>query len=89
MAALARGTRVWVHSAAEGWRQGTVAAAPAADGAACRVALDVAELGKGAGPEVSVPLADLQHANPALLDGVRWVQGAGSGGPPGRPAAAT
>ena len=71
---MTKGTRVWVRSPEEGWRQGTLAAAPPAAGAAttasCSVALD-SDLGEGAGPVVAVPLADLAPANPTLLDGAR------------------
>lgn len=68
--ALTKGSRVWVHTAGEGWRLGTLAAATAADGGAAVVALDCS-LGEGAGAEVTAPLASLEPANPALLDGVR------------------
>lgn len=72
-----KGSRVWVQRGAEGWRRGTVAGAEAGGG--LRVVLDCEQLGEAAGPEVTAPLTAVEPANPALLDGVRCVQG--SGGP--------
>lgn len=70
--AWSKGSRCWLQaSGADGWRRGTVAAVR---GGTARVALDSPELGEGMGPEVTVPVAALEPANPALLDGIRCVE---------------
>ncbi len=67
-----KGSRVWVQRPSEGWRRGTVAGAEGGE-KSLRVVLDCEQLGEAAGPEVTVPLAALEPANPVLLDGVRCV----------------
>lgn len=70
-----KGSRVWVQRGAEGWRRGTVVGPEPSGG--LRVVLDCDQLGEAAGPEVTAPLAAVEPANPALLDGVRCVRGSG------------
>ena len=70
---VSKGTRVWVHTSAAApggtaaWTAGSVVAV---SGAKCQVALDC-EAGEAQGPVVSLPVSQLEHANPELLDGVR------------------
>lgn len=70
--APSKGSRVWVQRPSEGWRRGTVAGTDGGGG--LRVVLDCEQLGEGAGPEVAVPPAAVEPANPVMLDGVRRVR---------------
>lgn len=68
---VSKDTRVWVHTAVGAggptWRSGTVVAL---SGSSCKVALD-SDGNKDTVHDVSVPISQLEHANPSLLDAVR------------------